>query len=127
MAKEKELDFGTFIRNKRIDQHKTLLEVARVLEISNPYYCDIEKGNRNPPDIEKLNRLADFLEMTPDERGIMMDLAGRFREQTAPDINEWILATPGVSAALRQAKELDFSSDDWLAMVEEMKRRKGLK
>ena len=121
-----DLFFGSFVRSKRLDRHMTILELARALEISNPYWCDIEKGNRNPPDIEKLEKLAELLELTPEERGTMMDLAGEYREQAAPDISAWILATPGVSAALRQAKDMDFSADDWAAVVEEMKRRKGL-
>ena len=121
-----DLFFGSFVRSKRLDRHVTILELARALDISNPYWCDIEKGNRNPPDIAKLEKLAQLLELTDEERGTMMDLAGEYREQAAPDISAWILATPGVSAALRQARDMDFSADDWNAMVEEMKRRKGL-
>lgn len=121
-----DLFFGSFVRSKRLDRHMTILELARALDISNPYWCDIEKGNRNPPDIAKLEKLAQLLELTDEERGTMMDLAGEYREQAAPDISAWILATPGVSVALRQARDMDFSADDWNAMVEEMKRRKGL-
>ena len=121
-----ELFFGSFIREKRLDRHMTILELARALEISNPYWCDIEKGNRNPPDFEKLEKLAALLELTPEEKGVMMDLAGSYREQAAPDLSAWILATPGLSTALRTARDMDVSPDEWLEMVEEMKRRKGL-
>ena len=121
-----ELFFGSFISEKRLDRHMTILELARALEISNPYWCDIEKGNRNPPDFEKLEKLAALLELTPEEKGVMMDLAGSYREQAAPDLSAWILATPGLSTALRTARDMDVSPDEWLEMVEEMKRRKGL-
>lgn len=120
------LFFGSYIRAKRLEKHITALDLARALGIGNPYWCDIEKGNRNPPDFEKLEKLAALLELTPEEKGVMMDLAGSYREQAAPDLSAWILATPGLSTALRTARDMDVSPDEWLEMVEEMKCRKGL-
>lgn len=121
-----DLFFGSYIRAKRLEKHIAALDLARALGIGNPYWCDIEQGNRNPPDFEKLEKLASLLELTPEEKGVMMDLAGSYREQAAPDLSAWILATPGLSTALRTARDMDVSPDEWLQMVEEMKRRKGL-
>ena len=121
-----ELSFGSYIRAKRLEKHVPALDLAREIGISNPYWCDIEKNRRNPPDIDKLEKLANLLELTPEEKGQMMDLAGEYREQAAPDLNAWILATPGLSTALRTARDIEASADEWLEMVEEMKRRKGL-
>ncbi len=101
--------------------------MAEKLKMSAPYLSDIEKGRRNPPEMDKLQLIAQILGLTEEENAIMLDLAGKMRNTVAPDLPEYIMERDYVSAALRTARDLDASEADWLKFVEELKNRKGYK
>ena len=118
-------NFGEFLQKKREDQQITLRGMAAKLGVSAPYLSDIEKGRRNPPEMDKLDLIANLLLLTDDDKTIMLDLAGKMRNTVAPDLPEYIMGRDYVSAALRTARDLDASEADWLRFVEELKQRKG--
>lgn len=64
--------------------------MAEMLEFSAPYLSDVEKSCRNPPDIEKRNRISRILNLS-DEKNTMFDLAGKMRETVAPALPEYIM------------------------------------
>ena len=117
--------FGDFLQKKRKENELTLRALAEKLDWSAPYLTDIEKGRRNPPDIEKLNMLAGILNLSDDEIREMMELAGKKRETIAPDLPEYIKGRDYVAAALRTARDLDATRDDWEEFVKELRQRKG--
>ena len=118
-------NFGEFLQKKREDQQITLRGMAAKLGVSAPYLSDIEKGRRNPPEMDKLDLIANLLLLSDDDKTIMLDLAGKMRNTVAPDLREYIMGRDYVSAALRTARDLDASEADWLRFVEELKQRKG--
>lgn len=118
-------NFGEFLQKKREDQQITLRGMAAKLGVSAPYLSDIEKGRRNPPEMDKLDLIANLLLLSDDDKTIMLDLAGKMRNTVAPDLPEYIMGRDYVSAALRTARDLDASEADWLRFVEELKQRKG--
>lgn len=118
-------NFGEFLQKKREDQQITLRGMAAKLGVSAPYLSDIEKGRRNPPEMDKLDLIANLLHLSDDDKTIMLDLAGKMRNTVAPDLPEYIMGRDYVSAALRTARDLDASEADWLRFVEELKQRKG--
>lgn len=118
-------NFGEFISDKRIEKKITLRMMAEKLGISAPFLTDVEKGRRNPFDFEKLTLLADILELSAEEKALMLDLAGKKRNTVAPDLPQYIIERDYVSAALRTAKDLDAGEEEWNQFVEELKRRKG--
>ena len=79
--------------------------MAEMLHVSAPYLSDIEKGRRNPPEME--------------------NLAGKMRNSVAPDLPEYIIGRDYVSAALRTARDLDAGEAEWMRFVDELKKRKG--
>lgn len=117
--------FGEFLQKKREEKKITLRRMAEMLKMSAPYLSDIEKGRRNPPEMEKLELIAQTLLLSDEEKSIMLDLAGKMRNSVAPDLPEYIIDRGYVSAALRTARDLNASEDDWLRFVEELKQRKG--
>lgn len=117
--------FGDFLQKKRKENELTLRALAEKLDWSAPYLTDIEKGRRNPPDIEKLNMLAGIFNLSDDEIKEMMELAGKKRETIAPDLPEYIKGRDYVAAALRTARDLDATRDDWEEFVKELRQRKG--
>lgn len=99
--------------------------MAEMLHVSAPYLSDIEKGRRNPPEMEKLELIANILLLTDEEKSAMLDLAGKMRNSVAPDLPEYIMGRDYVSAALRTARDLDAGEAEWMRFVDELKKRKG--
>ena len=118
-------NFGEFLQKKREAKQITLRKMAEMLKMSAPYLSDIEKGRRNPPEMDKLDQIAQILLLSDEERTVMLDLAGKMRNTVAPDLPEYIMERDYVSAALRTARDLDAREADWLRFVEELKQRKG--
>lgn len=118
-------NFGEFLQKKREEKQITLRKMAEMLKMSAPYLSDIEKGRRNPPEMDKLDLIAQILLLSDEERTVMLDLAGKMRNTVAPDLPEYIMERDYVSAALRTARDLDASEADWLRFVEELRQRKG--
>ena len=118
-------NFGEFLQKKREAKQITLRKMAEMLKMSAPYLSDIEKGRRNPPEMDKLDQIAQILLLSDEERTVMLDLAGKMRNPVAPDLPEYIMERDYVSAALRTARDLDASEADWLRFVEELRQRKG--
>jgi len=122
--KEKET-FGKFINKKRLELKISMRDVASALDISAPFLSDVEKGRRNPFEFEKLSILADILKLSEAEKNKMMDLAGEMRDSVAPDLPSYIKDKNYVSVALRTARDLNASEQEWLQFIEDLKRRKG--
>ena len=118
-------NFGEFLQKKREAKQITLRKMAEMLKMSAPYLSDIEKGRRNPPEMDKLDLIAQILLLSDEERTVMLDLAGKMSNTVAPDLPEYIMERDYVSAALRTARDLDASEADWLRFVEELRQRKG--
>ena len=117
--------FGEFLQKKRLENEITLRKIAELIGITAPYLTDIEKDRRNPPEIQKLDKIAEILSLTEEEKAVMFDLAGKQRNSVAPDLPDYIMKRDYVAAALRTARDLDADEDDWLKFVEELKQRKG--
>lgn len=117
--------FGEFLQKKRLENEITLRKMAELIGITAPYLTDMEKDRRNPPEIQKLDKIAEILSLTEEEKAVMFDLAGKQRNSVAPDLPDYIMKRDYVAAALRTARDLDADEDDWLKFVEELKQRKG--
>src|SRR5699024_1456373 len=82
--------FGEFIAEKRKSRGLTLRGLAAELGIVPAYMSDIEKGNRYPPDKDKLYELARILCLSEEETNTMFDLAAGEKENTvSPDLPEY--------------------------------------
>lgn len=125
MNTQQYLNFGDFLQKKRTERQITLCKMAEMIGITAPYLTDIEKDRRNPPEMEKLETISNILILSDEEKTTMFDLAGKRRNSVAPDLPDYIMERDYVSAALRTARDLDASEEDWHKFVEELKQRKG--
>ena len=57
------MTFGQRIRRIREQSKKSMRDLAKALGVSIVYISDIELGHRNPPTGEKLDKIADFLQL----------------------------------------------------------------
>lgn len=118
------MPFGEYIKQRRDQLGKTLRAFAAEVEISPAYLCDIENGNRKPPE-RFLERLAEALEITEaDELNRFYDLAGVSKNGQHSDINSYIDALPSARMALRTAKDNNFTDEDWLELIKIIKQKK---
>lgn len=108
-------EFGAFVAQKRIEKDIKLRPIAEKLDVSVTYLSDIIKGRRNPPDINGLEALAEILDLSIEEKNIMLDLAGRERNQVSPDLPEYIMdeAIPNARVALRRARNAGLGDEFW--------------
>lgn len=124
--------FGKYIddmrRGRASDGGDILLkDIAQAMGTSPTYLSDIVKGRRNPPDIELLEKIGSALKLTQDERAYMLDLAGRERNEAAPDLPEYIMDEniPHVRVALRKANTKGLGNDFWERVAEKIDEEKG--
>lgn len=113
-------EFGKFIDEKRKGRGENgkdilLKDIAKAMGTTPTYLSDIVKGRRNPPEMPMLLRIADILKLSQDEQAEMFDLAGRERNEAAPDLPEYIMdeKLPHVRAALRKANDKGLGDDFW--------------
>ena len=123
-TKKEYSSFGKYVAEKRISKGIALLEMARLLGFSAPFWSDVEKGRANPPKYDKLLIVADILGLTAVEKTHMFDLAGNDRNTIAPDIKEYILHNSHVTTVFRSAIDLGVSASDWDRFINDLRQRK---
>ena len=115
------ITFGEYLTAKREEKDITLRELARKLEVSAPFLSDVEKNRRAPLTQERLEKLAEVLSLSVEEKAEMYDIVGRQKGSVAPDLPEDIMERDYVSAALRTARDLDAGEAEWAKFVEDLK------
>ena len=108
--------FGETIREMREARRVGLREAAERLAISPTYLSRIERGKERPPRPELVKKLARLL-------GGDADLLFRLAQSTDPDLVEYIHLTPSVPEFLRTTMSLGFTSEDFAALTDELRRR----
>ena len=124
-------EFGAYINAKRKGRGAgggdvLLRDLAKAMgNMSVSYLSDIIKGRRNPPDRKLLEIIAEQLSLTADEKAEMFDLAGRERDEAAPDLPGYIMDEniPHVRAALRKANKKGLGDDFWKHVYEEIDKK----
>ncbi|SHK14092.1 Helix-turn-helix domain-containing protein [Hathewaya proteolytica DSM 3090] len=99
--------FGEFIVEKRKQQDISLRKMADLLDLSPAYWSDIEKGRRNPPNINKLEEIAKLLGLSHEEMDLMIDMASEDRDEIPMDLPEYIKESNLARTALRKARKMD--------------------
>ena len=116
--------FGEFIKLRRQEKGITLRGLADKLDIAPSYMSDIEKGKRNAPNQDTLNKMIVVLELTEEESNELLDLAATSKNAIALDLTEYVRDNSNVRVALRKAKDLNLGDDEWIKIIEEMISKK---
>ena len=120
------INFGDFIAKKREEKQITLRDMAKELDITAPYLSDVEKDRRNAFDLDKLDTLAKIFHLSDEDKTLMYDLAGKKRNAVAPDLPGYIMEKDYVTTALRTARDLDATAEEWLWFTNHLKKNRGI-
>lgn len=117
------LPFGEYVKQRREALNMTIRELAERVKISPAYLCDIEKGNRRPPE-KYLEQFAQVLGITDlAERNAFYDRAGVGKNGQHSDINSYIEGLPSARMALRMAKDKHFTDEDWMRLLDIIRQK----
>ncbi|MDR0695955.1 MAG: helix-turn-helix domain-containing protein [Christensenellaceae bacterium] len=119
--------FGKYIKAKRKEKGINLRKFAELIDKMAPaYLSDIEKGNRYPPDRDKIAKMAEVLGLDANETAELYDLAAFDRASVekekssavASDLPEYIMSNDKLRVALRMARDSNAGDDDWIKVIE---------
>ena len=117
--------FGKFLKRKRLERQLTLRGFAGKMQLSPVYICDVEKDRKPAPSDERLEQIARLLLLDKREIEIMRDLAAmsRSRPAVSNDLPEYIMENEIVRLALRTAKDVDATDEEWLEFIKKLNKR----
>lgn len=111
------ITFGSFIAEKRKAHKFNLRDTAKHLNIAYGYLCDIEQSRRPAPTGDFVERISAFLNLDKSEHELLLDLAAKSRNTVSADLPDYIMEKDIVRAALRVAKEVDATDEEWQTFI----------
>ena len=119
------MTFGEYLKQKRLDKEITLRGFAKLVDISPVYLCDLEKGRKAAPSMEVMQKMVSKLALNKEESERFYDLAAR--EQTAQnpipkDLNAFLKDNRVIVSALRTAKDLDATDEEWQDFIDKLRK-----
>ena len=127
--KDKHMRFGDYIRKKRLADPRelTMQNVADHLELSLSYMSDVENRRKRPFAGEKLEQLAEFLNLSEEDTALMFDLASRESREVPFDIEDTLMyegVGDLIRYATRQSKAGFIQEEDWKTFIRQMEEKK---
>ena len=119
------MTFGEYLKQKRLDKEITLRGFAKLVDISPVYLCDLEKGRKAAPSMEVMQKMVRKLALNKEESERFYDLAAL--EQTAKnpipkDLNAFLKDNRVIVSALRTAKDLDATDEEWQDFIDKLRK-----
>ena len=119
------MTFGEYLKQKRLDKEITLRGFAKLVDISPVYLCDLEKGRKAAPSMEVMQKMVSKLALNKEESERFYDLAAL--EQTAKnpipkDLNAFLKDNRVIVSALRTAKDLDATEEEWQDFIDKLRK-----
>jgi len=102
----------------------TAREFSKRINLSAVYICDIEKDRRPAPRAEILDRMANALSLSGNDKDKFYDLAAKSKNIVSEDLPEYIMKNNEVRQALRMSKDLDIDMMMWQDFMAQMKNKK---
>jgi transcriptional regulator with XRE-family HTH domain len=105
--------FGEFLKSLRQSREISLRQLASDIDVAPSYLSDIERGNRNAPPKERLDKIIKILSLSEDEAYKFYDLASHSKKvAVADDVQEIIAKDKQFAVLARKIKKegLDVST-----------------
>jgi transcriptional regulator with XRE-family HTH domain len=117
--------FGSFITEKRLKKEITLRRFAGMLDLSPVYICNFEKDRKPAPKDDVLARIVNILMLSKEETEEMYDLAAKSKNAptVSSDLPDYIMEKDIVRVALRTAKDVDATDEEWQEFIKRITKR----
>lgn len=117
--------FGAFINRKRVEKQISLRGFARMIGVSPVYVSSIENEKRAAPTEDILRKIAVVLMLNEEEKTLMYDLAAKSKKTSsiASDLIIYINQNAAVHKALRVAKKLNATEEDWQSFIDLLSKK----
>ena len=118
--------FGSFLKAKRQGRQISLRKFAEVIQISPVYMCNIEKDRNPAPSEEIMERMVKALLLSDGDRVLFYDLAAKTKSTptVSQDLPEYIMDRDIVRVALRTAKDVDATDEEWQEFISMLQSRR---
>lgn len=111
--------FGSFVKQLRMKKGLALREFARILDIAASYLSDIEKGKRNAPKKDHLDKMIKELNLTKEETEKFYDLAREGKPvEIAEDVKEIIISNNAIPVLCRKIKQKNIDVEALIEFLE---------
>jgi len=122
---DSELTFGSFLREKRLAQKLSLRDLVAASKLSLVQLSNMENDRRPAPKGDGLDRLITALKLDKEEKERMYDLAAESDHKVVVpgDLPEYIMEKDIVRVALRTAKYIDATDEEWQDFIERLRGR----
>ena len=128
-------DFGNYLKELRLKYGFSSRALAKEIGVSAVYYCNVENGKQTGFAAEKMEKIAEALHLSEDEKYRLYDLsaAGRERKETIPaDCVQYLLENKYIIEIIRKSQSAQATERDWAVLnryLDEMgkltKKREG--
>lgn len=116
--------FGSYIREKRKEKGLSLRALAGKTDLSPVYLSNIENDRCPAPTRKYQDKTVEVLRLTRAEAETLYDLAADSQVNgVAQDLPDYIMRHDVVRVALRTAKDVDATDEEWQAFIETLKQR----
>ncbi len=122
-----EATFGEYVRQKRLERKVTLRAFAKQVGISATFISGMENNEKAAPSGEVLKGIVEVLVLDKDETDRLYDLAAQTKTSNPLplDIAETVHENAIVRIALRVAKDLDATDEEWEDFMRRLKENRG--
>ncbi|MDR1642551.1 MAG: helix-turn-helix domain-containing protein [Clostridiales bacterium] len=120
------LTFGSFLTQRRKRLELQMKDFAADLSFTTVYICDIEKNRRPAPAPIVLEKMCKLLSLYGEDKYLFYDLAANTRNSVSADLKDYIMGNDVVRLALRKAKELGATEEEWREFLERLYVERGV-
>lgn len=122
-----DITFGEYARQKRLERKITLRSFAKQVGRSATFISGMENNEKSALSGEVLKSIAEVLVLDRDETDRLYDLAAQTKTSNPLplDIAETVRENAVVRIALRVAKDLDATDEEWEDFMRRLKENRG--
>lgn len=120
-----QITFGEYMRGKRLSQKMTLRNFSKLVDISPSFVSALENDDKPAPSDDTLKKIAVVLKLDVVDTRQFYDLAAQTKtaNQLPVDITEIVKGNQTVRIALRVAKDLDATDEEWEDFMSRLKAK----
>lgn len=122
-----DIAFGEYVRQKRLERKMTLRAFAKEVGISATFISGMENNEKSAPSDEVLKSISEVLMLDKEETDKLYDLAAQTKASNPLplDIAETVRENAVIRIALRVAKDLDATDEEWEDFMRRLKENRG--